>query len=287
VAPGGADARYVSHDFLRVMGVRVVEGRGLEAGDGAGQPRVLLVNQALAAREFRGQRVIGQLVYVGRDTAPWTIVGVVDDVRQFGLERPAEPQFFVDLRQWQGGMPLFPGGAYFAVRTGAETTALLPDVRSAVRELDPAASLFHVASMNQLVGQAVSVPRLYAIVIALFAALGLVVAVVGLYGVLAYGVVQRHREIGIRMALGAARRQVVGLVMRDGCRLTAAGLALGLVGAAAFAQTLESLLYGVPALDLRTYAVVAAVLAAVATLAALVPARRAAKIAPAIALRCE
>lgn len=286
-APGGADARYVSYDYLRVMGIRVLEGRGLEAGDGAGQPRVLLVNRALAAREFPGEPAVGQRVYVGRDTEPWTVVGVVDDVRQFGLEREAEPQFFMDLRQWQGGMPLFPGGAYFAVRTEAGRDVLLADLRVAAREIEPAASLFHVASMDQLVGRAMSAPRLYAVLIALFALIGLVLAVVGLYGVLAFGVVQRRREIGIRMALGAMRGQVVGLVLRDGWRMTAAGLVAGLVGAAAFAQTLESVLYGVPPLDVATYTAVALGLALVATLAALVPARRATKVDPAITLRCE
>lgn len=286
-APGGADARYVSHDYLGVLGVRVLEGRGLDRGDGAGKPRVLLVNRALAAREFAGESPVGQRVYVGRDTEPWTVVGVVDDVRQYALERPAEPQFFMDLRQWQGGMPLFPGGAYFALRTEAGVDALLPDIGAAVREIEPAASLFHVASMDQLVDQAISVPRLYVVVLALFAIVGLTLALVGLYGVLAYGVVQRHREIGVRMALGAARRQVVALILRDGWRMTAAGVAIGLVVAAAFARTLESLLYGVPPLDAVTYAVVAFGLGLVATLAAFVPARRATKIDPAITLRCE
>lgn len=286
-APGGADARYVSHDYLRVMGVRVVEGRGLDAGDGAGQPRVLLVNRALAEREFPGESAIGQQVYVGRDTEPWTVVGVVDDLRQFALERPAEPQFFIDLRQWTGGMPLFPGGAYFAIRSDASVDVLLPDIGAAVRTVEPAASVFHAASMAQLVDQAISVPRLYVVALALFAVLGLTLAVVGLYSVLAYGVVQRHREIGIRMALGARRRQVVALVVGDGWRMTAVGLAAGLVGAAAFAQTLESLLYGVPPLDVATYGTVALVLAVVATLAALLPARRATTIDPAITLRCE
>ncbi len=127
--PDGEDARFVSRDYLAALGIRVLAGRGFAARDGAGQPRVLLVNQALARRAFPERDPIGQTVYVGRDTAPWTIVGVVSDVRQFGLDRAPEPQFFADLRQWSGGMPLFPTGAYFAVKALGRPEALVPEIR--------------------------------------------------------------------------------------------------------------------------------------------------------------
>ena len=163
--PDGEDARFVSRDYLAALGIRVLAGRGFTAGDGAGQPRVLLVNQALARRAFPERDPIGQTVYVGRDTAPWTIVGVVSDVRQFGLDRAPEPQFFADLRQWSGGMPLFPTGAYFAVKTLGRPEALVPDIRAVVRALDSDGALFNVARMDDIVASTVTRPRLYAVLI--------------------------------------------------------------------------------------------------------------------------
>ena len=159
-APDAADARLVSRDYLAAIGVRVVAGRGFDVRDGAGQPRVLLVNEALARRQFPGRDPVGLTVYVGRDITPWAIVGVVADVRQFGLDRAPEPQFFADLRQWQSGMPIFPTGAYFVVATDGRPEALVPDIHALVRELDGAAALFNTARLDAIVASTLTRPRL-------------------------------------------------------------------------------------------------------------------------------
>jgi putative ABC transport system permease protein len=285
--PGGPDARVVSHDYLRVMGIRVVAGRGFTEQDDAGQPRVVVINEALARREFAGTDPLGQVVYVGRDPQPWQIVGVVEDVRQFGLDREAEPQYFVDMRQWPQPFLVFPTGAYYVVRTAADPMSVVGGVRALVREVDAGAALFNVAPMDQIVARSVSRPRMYAVLLAIFAAVGVSLAVIGIYGVMAYSVAQRTREIGIRLALGARRTSVLLGVLRHSMMMTAAGMAIGLLGAVALSRYLEGMLFGVTPADVPTYAAVIALFAAVAAIAALVPARRAASVDPLIAIRYE
>lgn len=286
-APNGADARFVSRDYLEVMGIRIADGRGFNESDDAGRPRVLLINLALARRDFPGENPLGQQVFIGRDVMPWEIVGIVDDVRQFGLDREPEPQFFMDLRQWTGTGPLFPGGAYYAVRTSAESAATIASIRGIVRDLEARASLFYVAKMSALVSSTVSRPRMYAVLLSLFAGVATALSVIGVYGVLAYSVAGRTREIGIRVALGARRADVLRLVLGDVAVLTVAGIAAGLTGAAAATRYLRSMLFGLTPLDPFTFAAVAVLFAGVATLAAFLPARRAAEVDPLVALRCE
>lgn len=286
-APDAADARFVSQDYLRALGVRVVAGRGFDAGDGAAAPRVLLVNQALVRRQFAEGDPIGRAVYVGRDVRPWTIVGIVADVRQFGLETAPEPQFFMDLRQWNGGMPLFPAGAYFVV-----TSALAPDVLSAavrpiVRDLEPEAALFNVTPMAEIVASSVARPRLYATIVGAFALVGALLAAVGLYGVLSYLVQERTAEIGVRIALGAAPSAVVRMIARQGGRLVLGGLVLGTAGGLALSRAAAALLFGVRPTDPGTYVVAATGFVIVAAIAILLPARRAAHVDPIAAIRCE
>jgi predicted permease len=281
----GGDVRYVSRDFLNVMGIAVIRGTGFSAV--AGQ-RELLINQALASRDFAGEDPIGQSLFVGRDAAPWRIVGVVENVRQFGLDREAEPQFFVDAREWRKGMPpLFPVGAYFALRSTGTTEATVAMIRSRVRELDPGARLFNVAPMEALVAETISRPRMYVVLVSLFALVGVALAVTGIYGVMAYAVTRRTREIGVRVALGAPRGSVIALVLRQAMRLTAAGLVLGLMGAAMLSRYLEGMLYGVEPLDLVTFGLVTTLFACVAAAAAIVPTRRALGVNPLSALRAE
>jgi putative ABC transport system permease protein len=286
-APDAADARFVSRDYLDVMGIRVVAGRGFNDADSAGRPKVVLINRALARREFAGENPVGRLVFMGRDTVPWEIVGIVDNVRQFGLDREPEPQFFIDLRQWAGTGPLFPGGAYYAIRTSADPGATIASIRGIVPDLEARASLFYVAEMSSLVASTISRPRMYAVLLALFAGVATTLSVIGIYGVLAYSVAGRTREIGIRIALGARRSDVLKMVMGHTAALTGAGIVIGLAGAAGVTRYLRSMLFGLTPLDPITFAAVAVLFAVVAALATFLPARRAAGVDPLVALRCE
>ena len=276
-------------DYLKAMGIRVIAGRGFGAGDDAGQPRVLLINEALARRDFTGEDPLGTTVFVGRDPTPWTVVGIVANLRQFGLDREAEPQFFADLRQWPlaGSMPTFPTGTYYAIRTAADPTSMLATMRALIRERDPQATIDDVATMQQIVANSVMRPRVYAVLLGVFAAVAIALAGVGLHGVMAYSVTQRTREIGIRMALGAQSLEVLRLVMGRSAALTMVGLVAGLGGAIATTRYLEGLLFGVTPLDPATFIAVSSAFAVVAALAALVPARRATRVDPIVALRCE
>jgi putative ABC transport system permease protein len=182
---------------------------------------------------------------------------------------------------------LFPVGAYYAVRIDADTAPVIANVRHLVRELDPEAGVFNVASMEQLVASSIARPRMYAVLLGLFAGVGVVLAAVGIYSVLAYSVTQRTREIGIRMALGAPRSAVMRLVLGQSVGLTVIGIALGVAGAAAVTRYLEGMLFGLTPLDPMTFVAVSLMFAAVATLASWVPARRATHVSPLIALRYE
>ena len=279
--PGSPELRLVSHDYLSVMRTRIVRGRGLEEGDAAGRPRVLLINETAARREWPNQNPIDLQVYIGNDAGPWQIVGVVEDVRQFAFDREPTPQVFADIRQWPG--MVFPIGPYFAVRTTAGVAAPL----AAVREIDREAGLFNIAPLADIVANSTSRPRLYATLLGVFAAIAAALAAIGIVSVIAYAVAQRRREIGICIALGARHWQVVGPVLRQSLLLTAAGMLIGVTGAVALKRYLEGLLFGLTPLDPPTWIGVLVLFAVIATAAAYIPARRAARIDPARTLRAE
>jgi putative ABC transport system permease protein len=285
--PGSPDARFVSGDYLRVMNVRVLAGRGLTDGDLAGQPRELVINEALARRDFAGRDPIGHIVFVGPNPNPWQIVGVVADVRQFGLDVEAAPQFFLNLAQWTLPALTFPGGAYFAARTTGDPLSIVPQVQALIRDIDAEAAVFYVAPMDAVVASTIARPRLYAVLLSVFAVVGVGLALAGVYGVMAYAVTQGTREIGIRVALGAQSSAVLRQVLRQGAVMTVAGLMLGLAGAAMFGRYLEGILFGLEPLDPPTFVGVAVLFAVVAALACYVPARRATRVDPLVALRTE
>jgi predicted permease len=282
--PGSPELRLVSRDYLSVMGTRILQGRDLAESDDAGRPRVLLINQTAARRELPNQNPIGLHVHIGNDTGLWEIVGVVEDVRQFAFDREPTPQVFVDIRQWPGGV--FPIGPYFSMRT-REGVSGAAAALAAVRQIDPEAGLFNVASMADIVANSTSRPRLYATLLGVFAAMAAALAALGLYGVIAYGVAQRRREIGIRVALGATRRQVMMLVLRQSLVLTAVGILIGAAGAATLTRYLETMLFGLTPLDPATWVGVSVLFATVALVAAYLPARRAMTVDPVRALRTE
>jgi putative ABC transport system permease protein len=286
---GSPDARLVSTDYLDVMGIRVVAGRGFNQNDAAGRPRVLLVNETLARRDFPGEDPVGRFVYVGRDSDPWEIVGVVGDVRQFGQDQEPRPQIFADFRQWpDSDRVLFTFlGPYYAVRVDGDPGPVVAHARAIARNLDADAGLFNVATMEQLVANRISRPRMYAVLVALFAGIAAALAAIGIYGVIAYSVAQRTHEIGVRMALGARAGDVIRLAVGDSLIRTAIGIVLGLAAAAWVTRFLEGMLFGLRPLDLPTFAAVAAAFAGLAALASFLPARRAAKVEPVVALRCE
>jgi predicted permease len=284
----GADVRLVSAEYLQTMGIRVTAGRPFDERDGASAPRVLLINRTLARRDFPDGSVVGTIIYLGRDTAPWEIIGVVDDVRQSGLDREPAPQMFLDLRQWNAPqVPIFPAGAYYAVRTAGAPLLAIGHVRDIVRQLDSRASLENVATMDQIIANRMTRPRLYAVLLGTFAAIAVALAAAGIYGVMAYSVAQRTREIGIRVALGARPGAVLGLVMGQSALLSVAGVVVGLAGAMWTTTYLQGLLFGLTPLDPATFAGVALLFLAVATVASYVPARRATLVDPSVALRAE
>ena len=291
--PESPDTRVVSHDFLKVMGVRLIAGRMFNEQDVAGRPQVMLINQTLAKSGFLGENPIGRQVYA-QGRAPWAIVGIVSDVRQFDLDQDPDPQIFIDYRQEPP--PPIPGPAlalgpppapYFAIRTGDAPLAIAARMRSIVRELEPQATLDNIASMEQLVSNSFARPRLYAVLLGIFASVAVALTAIGIYGVMAYSVAQRIREIGIRMALGAQRRDVMGLVLGQSVVLTALGIAAGIGGALGVTRYLRQMLFGLTPLDPATFVAVAVTFGVIATLAAFVPARRATTVDPLVALRCE
>jgi putative ABC transport system permease protein len=216
------------------------------------------------------------------------VIGVVDDVRQAGLDRAPRPQLFVNLEQSSNlRVPAFPIGAYYAVRTSAASSVVIAHVHDIVREIEPRASVENVATMDQIVSNSLMRPRLYAVLLGIFAAVAVFLAAAGIFGVMAFAVVQRTREIGIRMALGAQRAQVLRLVLGRAGALTFTGLLLGLAGATATTRYLEAMLFGLTPLDATTFAAVAVLFSLVAATAAYLPARRATRVDPLVALRCE
>jgi putative ABC transport system permease protein len=278
----------VSRDLLSVLGVHLLAGRGFGDNDRAGQPPVMLIDRTVARSGLLGENPLGKHVYAtGFGTAPIEVIGVVDNIRQLGLDQEPVAQVFVDLRQFppaprvvvQNSPPI-----YYAVRTDGPATPA-ESLRSIVRQIDPLATVDNVATMRELVANSIARPRLYAVLLGAFAAVAVLLAATGIYGMMTYSVAQRTHEIGIRMALGAARSDVVGLVVAHGLTLTAVGSVLGLIGAAAVTRYLGGLLFGVTSLDPTTYIGVAVVFAAIATLAASVPATRATRVDPLVALR--
>jgi predicted permease len=273
------ELRYVTPGYFRAMGIPLRAGREFSPRDAPGTTPALLVNEALARQYFPGEDPVGRRIDRG------TIVGVVGDVRQETLGVPAVPEIYSAVAQNFAQMRSH--GSTLVVRSSGPVKPLVDAVRGAIREVSPGQAVFRTATMQQVIDESLASPRLYAWLLALFATMGMLLAVAGIYGVIAYLVVLRTREFGIRMALGADTERVLRLVMGRGAILIVSGLVLGVGGAFALTRLLRGMLYGVAATDPMTFGITASVLATVALAACLVPARRAAQVDPAVALRSE
>ena len=299
--PSKPRLRPVSRGYLTAMGVRVLEGREFVDADSATASPVIVVNRTVARRYFGADSPVGQFVdwHAGKGSpSRMQVVGVVDDVRNVSPDRVAVPEIFIDYRQslalqqrWddspQRQSEMTIGFMSFAIRTRDDSLSTIPAIGRSVRSVDANAGIDAMMPMDRLVTSAVARQRFFAVTLGVFAGVAGFLAAIGIYGVLAYTVVQRTREIGIRMALGAQRRQVLALVMRQGVTLTIAGVAVGLAGAAAGSRLLQGMLFGITPLDPSTFVAVSLLFGIVATLASYLPARRATKVEPVVALRTD
>lgn len=270
--------------YRDALGLRLVSGRWVEPGDVRGGPRVVVVNETLAERHFPDQNPVGQRLILGGPGAdPWEIVGVVADTRHFSVRDDRRDAVYPSYLQ------VSPTGLFFTVRgaAGRDPMGLLPEVRRALASVDGALAPQRIRTLGDVVDQALAPDRFLATLLSLFAATTLLLAVVGLYGVVTYTVSARLKELGVRMALGAEAARIGRMVVGRSLFLAGLGVAIGLVMAAAGAPALRSLLYGVGVMDYRIFGLTAALLLVVAIAASVVPARRAARVNPVEVLRTE
>lgn len=292
---GGAAVRAIAGQYFDVFRIPLRQGRAFTAQDRAGTPPVVIVNEALAKRFWTGQDSLGQRVAFGRGLGAFAdttreVVGVVRSVREAGLTGADQPVVYIPYAQLNDRLAtavnqLFP--VAFAVRTAADPNRLATPVEHAVQTAHPNLTIRPAMTMRQVAGAATSRQSFSMFLLASFAAVALLLAAIGTYGVVSYGVEQRRREMGIRVALGAGKSDVLRLVAGHGMRMAGAGVVLGLLASFGLTRLLASFLYGVEAHDPATFAAVAAILCGVALIASYLPARRAAKIDPIEALRHE
>ena len=279
-----AERIILSNDYFRVMGIRLLSGRDFERSDNSEAPRVAIINQMMADRYFPGGEAVGGRVQFGGfgPEAPWiTIIGVVGDVKNNGLGAKQSPTIYEPFEQG----PAIPISLF--LRSSSNPESLIAGARDVIQSIDKELPISNIKTGEQLLYEAVGQPRFHTTLIGMFAGLALLLAAVGIYGVISYSVAQRTHEIGVRLAVGARPRDVLVMVIKQGMMLTLAGTAIGVVAAYGLTRLLESLLFQVSATDPLTFGGVAFLLVSVAFLACWIPARRATKVDPMIALRYE
>ena len=276
-----ADYTIVTPTYFSTLQIPLLQGRQFTAQDKLGAPLVIVINDILAARIWPGQDAIGKRLRVGFEKEPREVIGVVGSIKQAALDAPERPAMYMPHAQSPNNRMTV------LVRTTGEPTAMAAAVREQMRAIDKEVPVTHVQTMENVLGASVAQPRFSMLLVGLFAGLALMLSTVGIYGVMAYSVSRRSHEIGVRMALGADAGQVLKLVLKDGMSLALAGIGIGLLGAFGLTRLMASLLFGIGAKDPMTFASVAAFLALVALIACYIPARRATKVDPLIALRNE
>jgi predicted permease len=281
----GANRVLATPEYLKTLKLTLLEGRFLEPGDFAPNKRVFVVDEAFAKKFFPGRSALGgRFAFGGRPEkdADWpTVIGVVRNVPHRGVEdRTGIPYVYHQLMGRFGGLTLF-------LRTDRPADQVISQLRAKLTAIDPAVALFETGPLQSFIDSSFSQRRAWMLLLGSFAALALFLSALGIYGVLAYDVSQRTREIGVRGAIGASQQQIIGLIMRQGLWKTALGLVIGLAGAFVLTRYLKTLLFDVSPTDPRAFAIVSVLLLAVAAVASFLPARRAAKINPIEALRVE
>jgi predicted permease len=277
--------RIASPGYFETMGIRLAAGRTFSSRDGATAPQTVVINRAMARAHFAGEQPIGKRVWLGWEEdgvrRGGEIVGIVDDVRQFGLDRPSEPEMYLPYDQTPVRQMTV------VARTATAPEAVFAAARSAVNAIDPNLPLFELTTLERRFLDSAARPRLYMSLLASFAVVAVLLAAIGLYGVMSYAVRQQTHELGVRLALGASRGGVLRLVVGSSLKVTAVGAALGIAAALAASRLLQSLLFGVSPNDPWTYGGVVVAIAVVGAAASWIPARRATSIDPASALRSE
>jgi putative ABC transport system permease protein len=288
---GSVEYRLISRDYFGVMKIALQRGRPFDESDTAGAEPVAIINDGFARRNFPGVEPLAQRLDVCCDkNGNWAmhrVVGVVKETKQRNLIEPAPVTLFLPLAQANEQLRETLRQPTFVLRTAGDPSMLNAAIRSEMRQLDPSVPIRNLRPMEHLMSRSIAPQRFNLSLLSLFAGLGLLLAAVGIYGVMAYSVSQRTHEIGLRMALGAQRSDVVRLVVRQGMALALVGVVTGLIASLALTRLMKNLLFGVSATDIPTFIAIALLLLMVALLACYVPARRATKVDPMIALRCE
>jgi putative ABC transport system permease protein len=279
--------RFVTDGYFTAMRIPIIGGREFNHRDTLAGVRVAVVNDALARKHWPNERAIGKRVsFSERDPQWYEIVGVVGDVKHRGLDVADRAELYIPHRQ-----PLFSGATvrpmYLAVRAPGDPLAAVAAVRRELKRLDPDQPISDVRTMDERIGRSLSSRRFSTVLLGVFASLALTLAAVGIYGIVAYSVTERTHEIGVRLALGAQRRDVIAMVVGQGMTMTAAGTAIGVAAALMLTRLMSTLLFGVSAVDPATFLAIPCLLMAVALVACYVPARRATRVDPLQALRSE
>jgi putative ABC transport system permease protein len=274
----------VSKDFFKTLGIRLLDGREFDDRDVKGSPDVVIVNQTMARTFWGNASPLGRRIQPGMSGPMCTIIGVVEDVKNAGLDRPTGTEIFLPYAQAQASGNR---AASVFLRSHGDTSSLANAVRSEVRSVDPMIPVTNVQTLEAVLASAQSRPRFLTLLLVLFSTVALIIATVGIYGVISFSVARRSKEFALRMSLGAQQKDVLALVMRQGALLTLFGIAVGVLGAFALTRLMASLLFGVRPTDALTFIGVSALLAVVALCASFIPAQRATKVDPMQALRHE